>query len=117
MKITVNKDFTKISQAEQVKTDIKEFKGRYTDGDLKNAFCDATGIDCLYGAVVLSVTGEAFPGGTDYNDATHFSLEIVARKFNQFIVARFYCDMELQVDVRVLCGNVTMYSCDVYNKQ
>lgn len=37
MKITVCKEYTTLEYVDQVKADIKEFKARYTDGDLLRA--------------------------------------------------------------------------------
>ena len=38
MKITVDKELTTLAGAEKVKADIKEFKARYTAGDLWREF-------------------------------------------------------------------------------
>ena len=43
MKISVDKEFTTLELRDRVKEDLKEFKARYTDGDLLRAFIDATG--------------------------------------------------------------------------
>ena len=94
MKITVNKEFTTLSQLPKVKDDIKEFKARYTDGDLKSMFCDVVNDWTAYGAEIISVSGEAFPGGYVYNDETQFHIEIICRKYGEFVVLRFYCDLE-----------------------
>ena len=42
MKISVDKSMTTINALPQVKEDLREFKARYTDGDLLRAFMDAT---------------------------------------------------------------------------
>jgi len=118
MKITIDRDYTTISQAEKVKEDIKEFKARYTDGDLKRAFCDALGIWPTNSFDILMVTGKAFPGGFYYNDETHFSIEIIAVNDISCILGfckmHFYCDMELNIDTRELGDGDAMYSCEIY---
>lgn len=120
MKITVCKEYTTLSQLPQVKADISEFKARYTDGDLKTFFCDATGNNSMCCADIVSVNVEAFPGGTDYNNETHFSVTVLCRSWHRFIEAHFYCDMELQIntgdllDYRGISTGKKMYSVDVY---
>lgn len=41
MNITLDKENTTIALKDQVKADMKEFKARYTDSDLRRAFEDA----------------------------------------------------------------------------
>ena len=66
MKIRINKEYTTIAQAPKVKADLAEFKARYTDGDLLNAFRDAADFwGCLAGDIT-SCTVEGMPAGTDF---------------------------------------------------
>lgn len=124
MKITVNKELTTLAGAEKVKADIKEFKARYTAGDLWREFFDQTGIDCPWNCEILQVTGDAFPGGTFYDNETHFSLKIIAKGFYEFYEINFYCDSNLKVDTRDfkdICSGSTssrkLYSVERYVKQ
>lgn len=124
MKITVDKELTTLAGAEKVKADIKEFKARYTAGDLWREFFDQTGIDCPWNCEILQVTGDAFPGGTFYDNETQFSLKIIAKGFYEFYEINFYCDSNLKVDTRDfkdICSGSTssrkLYSVERYVKQ
>lgn len=115
MKITVEKQFTTLALLPQVKADMKEFKARYTDIDLLNAFIDATDIVDPYAADILRCDVEAFPAGTDFNDETHFFVEMVTFSYAKICVLRFYVDMNLTVDTRrQYLSDDMLYSCTVY---
>ena len=125
MKITVKKEFTTIAQLPKVKEDIREFKERYTDGDLKSAFCDAVEEESflLWSSDIVSVNITAFPGGTVYNDETQFHVTMLCRRYREFIEAKFYCDIDLNIntgdltDYRGISTGKKMYSVDRYVMQ
>lgn len=98
MKMKIEKDFTTLAQADGVRRDMREFKSRYTDGDLLHAFQDATGLYESSGHDILSVDIEAFPAGNDFGDSTVFCAVIVTKGFEEFYEIRCYFDMDLTVD-------------------
>ena len=98
MKITIDKELTTLAQAEQVKNDIREFKGTFTDNDLFCHFFNATGIDRPWNCEIISVSASAFPGGSFYDDETQFSVTIIAKGYKEFYEIHFYCDMGLCVN-------------------
>lgn len=98
MKITIDKELTLLSQVEQVKKDMQDFKHGWEDNDLLCAFFDATEIHRPWNVEIVSVTGEAFPGGSYYNDETQFHFEIIAKGWKEFYVIRFYCDCGLKIN-------------------
>lgn len=110
MKISIDKNTVTLAQAAAVRADIKEFKARYTDGDLLRAFVDFTGIDAPSGGEVLKATAEAFCACGN----THFMVELYVFSFGRFCVCSFFCDMGLTVDTEERDGGLTLYSCDVY---
>ena len=119
MKTSVNKDFTTLAQLPKVKADLREFKERYNDGDLKRAFCDAVSSNGMYCADIVSVDVEGFPAGSVFNDETHFSVTMLCRDYGNFYDAHFYCDMNLTVDTRDAINyggthSLKMYRVDVY---
>lgn len=124
MKITVDKELTTLAGAEKVKADIKEFKARYTAGDLWREFFEQTGIDLpSWNYEILQITGQAFPRGI-IDDETQFSLKIIAKGFYEFYEIKFYCDSNLNVDTRDfndICSGSTsnrkLYSIERYVKQ
>lgn len=118
MKISVDKEFTTLELRDRVKEDLKEFKARYTDGDLIRAFIDATGKIDPYNTDILSCEVEGFPGGTDFDNETRFKVTIVSRGYGKFCEVGFYCDMNLVVDTRdlVYSPGKKLYYCDVYRK-
>lgn len=102
MKTSINKDYTALSQLKKVKEDLKEFRGRYTDGDLKLVFMDSTGINEIWNTDVISAEVEAFPAGSLWGDDTHFHVKLITRGFRVFYEVSFYCDLNLTVDTRDL---------------
>lgn len=119
MKITVNKDYTTIAQIDQVKADVKEFKARYTEGDLKRAFFDAVDIHPANSSDVILCRGDAFPGGYEYNNETHFSMEMLLTNnidcLLGFCRIHFFCDMDLNIDAREY--PINMYTIDVFDRR
>ena len=119
MKITIKKEYTTLAQLPKVKEDIKEFKEAFTDRDLLCSFIDATETD-IWCADVISVNIEAFPGGSLYNDETHFSVNILCKQWKEYIEIHFYCDTGLSVntgdllDYRGISTGQKMYSCNRY---
>lgn len=104
MNITVCKEYTTIAQAPKVKEDIKAFKEAYTARDVLLHFVDAleaegevstAAIVALQCGEVVRVTGDAFPGGTYYNDETHFGFDFTVQCGSQIILAHFYTDADL----------------------
>lgn len=107
MKISVNKEYTTLSQLPKVKDDMKEFKARYTDGDLKNVFCDVVENEHehafrFYCSDIVSVNVEAFPAGDLLDNETSFSVTMLCRRHGEFLEAHFYCNLGLTVDTRDL---------------
>ena len=100
IKTSVNKDYTTLARLAQVKTDLKDFAASYTGGDLLNAFQNATGLYDSYGDTVIAANVEAFPGGSDFGDETHFCVELTTYGYDKFCTIRFYCDKLLTVNVR-----------------
>lgn len=108
MKTYVDKDMTTIAQAAKVREDLKEFKARYTDGDLKRFFLDQTNTTKGYCSRIVEATVTGFPGGAMWGDATMFCVNLLLDSCdcgimsNELIKIRYYCDIELNVDMRDL---------------
>ena len=102
MKITIDKGHTTLALLPKVKEDAKEFKSCYTDADLLSAFSSAVEFTGTWGHDILSCNVEAFPGGTDYNNETHYHVSIITHGFREFCEISFYCDSALSVDTRDL---------------
>lgn len=98
MKMTINKEFTNLSQVAKVKEDMREFKSRYSDNDLLHTFQDTTGLYGVGSYEVLKATVEAFPKGMLYDDETVFCIELYLYGCSEFAKVRFYCDLDLVVD-------------------
>lgn len=108
MNITVDKEFTTIAQADKVKADIKEFKAVYTPEAVVKAFASAldaenevspAAIVALQCGEVLTMTGEAFPGGYVYGDETQFAIESTVLCGHEVVSVRFYTDLGLNVSL------------------
>lgn len=98
-------DGTQIScaDAKQVRADMKEFKSRYTDGDLVNAawrqlyekYEELTGNRYPCGDDVLRVLVKAY--AHDWK-GTHFRVEFMLDRFDEICEVSFYTDMDLYID-------------------
>lgn len=102
MKISINKELTTLAQLPKIKHDLREFRGMYTDGDLLRVFCEQTGFCDAYAHEILSATVEAFPGGTDFDNETAFSVHLLTHGWREFCEIDFYCNAQLEVDLRDL---------------
>lgn len=110
MKITVDKEFTNGYEMAQVKEDIKEFKARYTDGDVLNAMRSQTDFWGGYGEDIIKAEAKAFPAGWDFQNKTLFAVEMLIDGYNEMYKIRFYIDMDLNVDTRKGFVRVTKYA-------
>lgn len=102
MKTSIIKEYTTIAQAPKVKADLAEFKTRYTESDLLNAFRDAADFwGCMAGDII-SCTVEGMPAGTDFiengEEPTHFCITItVDDNFSEIAKIRYYTNMDLTI--------------------
>ncbi|MBO7309145.1 MAG: hypothetical protein J6V38_05890 [Kiritimatiellae bacterium] len=78
-------------RADKLRADMKEFKARYTDGDLKRAIEDVLDKD-FYGDIIQAKV-EAF-GLAE----TSFAIDLVIDGFVRIYKIRYYCDINLKVD-------------------
>lgn len=123
MKMHIDKDLTTLAQEAKVRHDMREFRERYTDGDLLRAFYDATDINEAYSHDILSVSVKAFPAGSLFGDKTSFCVEMLTHGWRKFCEIRFYCDLDLEVDTRDLTNwrgesmGEKLYSCAVYERK
>lgn len=96
MKVTIDKQYTTVANMPSVRAACKEFKSRYTDGDLKRVAYDDLGMDEFYNAEVVSATVEGF-NATPYVIATQFWVTLIARTPTHFYTIEYTCDSELNV--------------------
>lgn len=92
-------------QADKLRADLKEFKARYTDGDLKRAIQDVLDTD-FYGDIVQAKV-EAF----GYND-TSFAVDLLIDGFIKMYKIRYYCNIDLKIDEDENLIHVRAYSED-----
>ena len=97
MKVSINKDYVTCSQMEKVKADAKEFRARYTDGDLKRTFEEAT--DCSVYGDIIKCTVEAFSSSWGMDADTSFFVSQVIESPIGFEKFSYYCDMNLTVSM------------------
>ena len=101
MRCMVDYDYTTRLEKQRVLDDLREFKERYTEGDLLRKFYSETdNVDVTGDVVYFKVYG--FPGGTYYNNATHFRVEALLEGFRKIYKVRFYCDLEMNIDTRTV---------------
>lgn len=92
------------NDAKQVREDMKEFKSRYTDGDLVNKAW--TQLHEKY----EELTGQRYPSGNDVlrvlvqayaHDwkGTHFRVELLLDRFDEICEISYYTDMDMDIDI------------------
>lgn len=116
MKIRLNKEYTETWMIEAMKEAMKDFKAMYTDGDLKRAFEDATGIDTGYSADIIRCNVEAFDAGYAFNHRPSFMVDMLMEEYDKFTKIHFYVDADLNVDTRTLEDGKKMYSVKKYKE-
>lgn len=105
MKTYIDKSMTTIAQSAKVRDDLKEFKARYTYGDLKHFFLNQTNTTKGYCSRVVEATVTGFPGGWMVGDETRFCVNLLLDTCdcgimsNELIKIRYYCDLDLNVDM------------------
>lgn len=101
MKIRMDKRYTDKIFEIRVKEDMAEFKGRYTDGDLRRAFMDWMEDDRIYYGDIVYCNVEAYDSGWAYGNVTHFTVNMMIDSFDKIYKVVFYCDMELTVRTEI----------------
>lgn len=104
MKITMDKQFTSLNLAKDVKAAMKEFKAMYTDGDVRqclfNYFSDQDRwdvCDTLSGEI-LKCELSAAPKNFTWFDGMQYAVEIIIQNWDGFTFCRFYIDQNLRID-------------------
>ena len=105
MKIKIDREYTKEYQMDRVKEDIKEFTGRYTEGDVISAIRAQLDWWTGYTAkeAIIKFEVKAFPGGSYYNDETHFSFHIVIDNVEAMYRVNAYMNLDLDIPHPDLC--------------
>lgn len=110
MKITMDKSLTPVAQVKELRNAMKDFKARYTDGDLKRVFLDALceinedrtreAQGAIYCADILRCDVSAFPTYQTIWIGAEYCVEMVLENCNKFVFIRFYVNHDLKVDTR-----------------
>lgn len=75
---------------------------------------DAANNYTAYASEIIKCDVTAFPGGDWYDNVTHFCVNMITDGLVNMCRIRFYCDMDLTVNVDTLADGTTMYDCRVY---
>lgn len=100
MKMSIDKKYVEDYQMERVKEDAKEFKGRYTDGDLLRSLMEQIKDYRCWASDIVYCNVKAIDSGWASGNVTMFCVEMMVENINRIYKLRFYIDMDLQVDVR-----------------
>lgn len=106
MKITIKKEFTTLDKLERTKEQIKEFKEAFTERDLLGLFMEATNTEIGVVDEVVYCRAEAFPGGAQETDETHYSFDMMLDCYKSIYKIHFYITQSAEVDTRTIwcCG-------------
>lgn len=117
MKIKMNKNLTESWMVDEVKSAMKEFKARYTDGDLKRAFEDATQSYQGYTMDIVRTYVEAFDAGFADGYKPCFCVDMLLEGYSMIVKYRFYADIDLNVNTGKTSHGESMYSVTVYEER
>lgn len=104
--ITLDKQFTPIAKAKQVRADIKEFKSRYTAGDLARTFEETFHFYDIYATDVINITGEAF---TECGGDTQFRIVMLLKGCTKIYEIQFFTNLNLEYSTDPLLWSVNIY--------
>lgn len=94
MKISIDKNFTTLAQVEAVKEKAKEFKARYTDGDIRWNFEEQT--EYNVNGEILKCDVSVFP--TSFlSEECNYEITLVIDGFIDFKKVHFFMDENLKV--------------------
>lgn len=104
MKMSFDGSLITVNELPKVKADMKEFKARYTDGDLKcfgyRAISDKyeaiTGNRFPYLGDVVKANVEAFC--VDKDDITQFRVVLLLESFAEIVEMTYFTNLNLEVD-------------------
>lgn len=102
MKIKINRQYVEDYQMDRVKADMKEFKERYTDGELLYQFIEQTDITKPYSSDIVYCNVKAMDSGWAFGNKTVFQVEMLCDNLIAMYKISFYVDMDLHVDTRKL---------------
>lgn len=114
MRFSINRDFTKPHEVEQVKSDISDFKASWTENDLLSMFAHCTGEKLPpEDKEFINCNVSAFPGGSFYENKTHYRVEMLVKYWNEIYDISFYTDGTWNVFLKTEFGDI-MYKCIRY---
>ena len=104
MKMSFNGQFITVNELPKVKSDMKEFKARYTDGDLKTFGYNAiqekyqklTGKSIPWTTDIIKASVEAF--GTDFDGNTLFRVVLLLDGWSEIVEMSYHTNLDLKVD-------------------
>lgn len=105
MKFTINKEFTRLSEVDSVKSAIRDFKEIWTERDLLHAFESASeeiekmGLSVKYDKI-LSCSVNVFPAGFAEDCQMHFDVEMDLKGWERFATIHFYINERGEIDTR-----------------
>lgn len=104
MNTKIEKDYIYMKDYPQVKEDLKEFKTRYTDTDLRSfaedAICDKyqklTGKSYPWGHDIIRADVYAF--GHDSTYGTYFRVDLLLDGYSEICKLQYYTNLNLEID-------------------
>jgi len=106
MKLTIDKEYTLVGNLNKVKEDLKTFKARNTENDLRNAFEELTERNCNGEIVKCEVT--AF--NPNVLSDTYFRVDMVIDNYIDFKRISFYCDEYIKIEEDELLLTYKMFT-------
>lgn len=122
MKITVDKDFTRISQVDEVKEAIKEFRSYWDESSLysqfRSEYDEVAPENTLFGGEVVQCSVSAFPAGYEESGEYDFSVYMLVDCGIALYRIRFYIndngEIRLSAWDRIAGKYIDLYSVEKY---
>lgn len=108
-KVKIDKDLVRPWQMDRTKEHASEFRVMWTPGDLLRMFRDAmrdsgnsADADATEYTTIIRAEASAFAGGTQEEDTTHYSVDLLLEGFRRYVKVHFYITHTGNVDTRRL---------------
>lgn len=104
MKITIDRTYTEDHMIPRTKAQIAEFKEAYTPSDLLWEFARVMPQyeSLTYGYDIIRCNLSAFPGGSAETDETHYSVDILLERHDEFVKVHFFISQSFDVNTRTV---------------
>ena len=110
MRIKIDREYTRPSQVQRVKDDIRDFSENATVKDLLVQFLSAIDRELeTWNYTIHHYEISAFPGGTYVKDITSYSVGMLVECWKKIYKIHFYIDQDWNIRTESFMWSITTY--------